>query len=121
MSKRVLLSTGRKAEGKGNHLKDASESEAAGKANRANKKVRFSEEFQEDLYIESLKMMDKIDGLSGLSPWILKDFLSPRRPLPDTQDWFNRKGLISNTGQKKLAFYIMQKYYENKAKEYQTK
>lgn len=87
----------------------------------ADKKVRFSEEFQEDLYIESLKMMDKIDGLSGLSPWILKDFLSPRRPLPDTQDWFNRKGLISNTGQKKLAFYIMQKYYENKAKEYQTK
>ena len=40
MSKRVLLSTGRKAEGKGNHLKDASESEAAGKANRTEKRGR---------------------------------------------------------------------------------
>lgn len=80
----------------------------------ADKNVRFSEEFQEDLYIESLKMMDKIDGLSGLSPWILKDFLSPRRPLSDVQDWFNRKGLVSSSGQKKLAFYVMQKYYEKK-------
>ena len=84
----------------------------------ADKNVRFSEEFQEDLYIESLKMMDKIDGLSGLSPWILKDFLSPRRPLPDVQDWFNRKGLVGSNGQKKLAFYVMQKYYMQKAQEY---
>ena len=87
----------------------------------ANKNVRFSEEFQEDLYIESLKMMDKIDGLSGLSPWILKDFLSPRRPLPDVQDWFNRKGLVSNTGQRKLAFYVMQRYYEQKKAEFDAK
>lgn len=87
----------------------------------ADKNVRFSEEFQEDLYIESLKMMDKIDGLSGLSPWILKDFLSPRRPLPDVQDWFNRKGLVSSSGQKKLAFYVMQRYYQQKAAEFQAK
>jgi len=84
----------------------------------ADKNTRFSEEFQEDLYIEGLKMMDKIDGLSGLSPWILKDFLSPRRPLPNVQDWFNRKGLVSNKGQKKLAFYVMKRYYENKAAQY---
>lgn len=84
----------------------------------ADKNTRFSEEFQEDLYIEGLKMMDKIDGLSGLSPWILKDFLSPRRPLPNVQDWFNRKGLVSNKGQKKLAFYVMQKYYEQKAAQF---
>lgn len=58
--------------------------------------------------------MDKIDGLSGLSPWILKDFRSPRRVLPDVQDYYNRKGLISSEGQRKKAFYVMKRYYGNK-------
>lgn len=80
----------------------------------ADKNTRWSEEFQEELYRESLKMMDKIDGLSGLSPWILVDFRSPRRVLPDIQDYFNRKGLISDQGQKKKAFYVMKEYYSNK-------
>lgn len=80
----------------------------------ADNNVRFSEEFQETLYEESLNMMDKIDGLSGLSPWILVDFRSPRRVLPDVQDYFNRKGLISSEGQRKKAFYVMKRYYENK-------
>lgn len=59
-------------------------------------------------------MMDKIDGLSGLSPWILKDFRSPRRVLPDVQDYYNRKGLVSSEGQRKKAFYVMKRYYGNK-------
>lgn len=85
----------------------------------ADKETRFSEEFQENLYIENLKMLDKIDGLSGLSPWILVDFRSPARYLPDVQDYFNRKGLISaETGQKKLAFYVMQQYYKEKKELY---
>lgn len=58
--------------------------------------------------------MDKIDGLSGLSPWILKDFRSPRRVLPDVQDYYNRKGLVSSEGQRKKAFYVMKRYYDNK-------
>ena len=86
----------------------------------ADKETRFSEEFQENLYIENLKMLDKIDGLSGLSPWILVDFRSPARYLPDVQDNFNRKGLISaETGQKKLAFYVMQQYYMEKMQQEQ--
>ncbi len=80
----------------------------------ADKDTRFCEEFQENLYIENLKMLDKIDGLSGLSPWILMDFRSPARYLPHVQDFFNRKGLISPEGQKKLAFYVMQQYYREK-------
>ena len=80
----------------------------------ADKDTRFCEEFQENLYIENLKMLDKIDGLSGLSPWILMDFRSPARFLPHVQDFFNRKGLISPAGQKKLAFYVMQQYYREK-------
>lgn len=76
--------------------------------------TRFSEEFQENMYVENLKMLDKIDGLSGMSPWILVDFRSPARYLPDVQDFYNRKGLISNEGQKKLAYYIMKKYYSER-------
>lgn len=80
----------------------------------ADKDTRFCEEFQENLYIENLKMLDKIDGLAGLSPWILMDFRSPARYLPDVQDFFNRKGLISPQGQKKLSFYVMKQYYKEK-------
>jgi beta-glucuronidase len=41
------------------------------------------------------------------------DFRSPRRPLPGIQDYFNRKGLISNKGVHKQAFYTLQKFYED--------
>ncbi len=78
------------------------------------KETRWSEEYQENMYKENLKMLDKIDGLSGLSPWILMDFRSPARYLPDVQDYFNRKGLISSEGRKKLAFYVMQQYYQKR-------
>lgn len=76
--------------------------------------TRWSEEYQENMYRENLKMLDKIDGLSGLSPWILVDFRSTARYLPGVQDYFNRKGLISSEGQKKLAFYVMQQYYQKR-------
>ncbi|MDR2129886.1 MAG: beta galactosidase jelly roll domain-containing protein [Odoribacteraceae bacterium] len=77
---------------------------------------RWTEEYQEELYRANLEMLDKIDGLSGLSPWILVDFYSPRRQLPGVQDFFNRKGLISSWGVKKKAFYVMQAYYADKAR-----
>jgi len=75
---------------------------------------RWTEEFQENLYIENTAMLDKIDGLSGTTPWILKDFRSPRRVLPEIQEYYNRKGLFSDNGEKKKAFYILQKWYEGK-------
>jgi beta-glucuronidase len=56
-------------------------------------------------------MLKKISSLAGMSPWVLMDFHSPRRLLPGTQDYYNRKGLISNTGQHKQAFYVLQKFY----------
>lgn len=74
---------------------------------------RWTEEYQEDLYIQSVAMFEKMD-LAGTAPWILMDFLSPRRVLPEIQDGFNRKGLISNEGIKKKAFFIMQEWYEGK-------
>lgn len=77
--------------------------------------MRWTEEFQADLYERSLKMLDSIDGLCGMSPWILADFRSPRRILPEIQDDFNRKGVLSEKGEKKKAFYILQHYYSRKA------
>jgi beta-glucuronidase len=76
--------------------------------------TRWSEEFQKNVYVENLKMLARLPQLRGMTPWILADFRSPRRPLPNIQDGFNRKGLIDNEGNKKEAFYILQKYYEHK-------
>jgi beta-glucuronidase len=59
-------------------------------------------------------MLRGIRQLRGMSPWILMDFRSPRRPLPGIQDYFNRKGLISDQGEKKEAFYILQKAYKER-------
>jgi beta-glucuronidase len=78
------------------------------------KNQRWTEEFQENLYIENTAMLDKIEGLAGTTPWILKDFRSPRRVLPEIQEYYNRKGLFSDNGEKKKAFYILQKWYEGK-------
>lgn len=77
---------------------------------------RWTEEYQEYLYQETLKMIDRIEQLRGFSPWILVDFRSPRRVLPEMQDGWNRKGLISEAGEKKKAFFVLKNYYENKTK-----
>jgi len=76
------------------------------------KNERWTEEYQEYLYIETLAMLQKIDQLSGISPWILVDFRSPRRPLPHIQDDYNRKGLISEDGKKKKAFWVLKEFYD---------
>ncbi len=78
------------------------------------KLTRWSEEYQEYLYKENIAMFDKIDGLAGMTPWVLVDFMSPLRQLPNIQDGWNRKGLISEKGAKKKAFYILQDYYNTK-------
>ena len=78
------------------------------------KNQRWTEEFQENLYRENLAMLDKIDGLSGTTPWILKDFRSPRRVLPGVQDYYNRKGLVSDKGEKKKAFFVLRDWYAQK-------
>ena len=78
------------------------------------KNQRWTEEFQENLYRENTAMLDKIDGLAGTTPWILKDFRSPRRVLTGIQDYYNRKGLVSAQGEKKLAFDVLKKWYEGK-------
>ncbi len=76
--------------------------------------TRFTEVFQENLFLKDLAMISKIDGLVGTSPWILADFRSPRRALVGIQDEFNRKGVVSNQGKKKKAFFVLRKFYQDK-------
>ena len=78
------------------------------------KNQRWTEEFQENLYRENIAMIDKIDGLAGTTPWILKDFRSPRRVLPGIQDFYNMKGLVSDKGTKKKAFFVLKQWYDSK-------
>lgn len=73
--------------------------------------TRWTEEYQESIYQHQIGMLKKIPFLRGTSPWILTDFRSPRRPLPGIQDFWNRKGLISDRGEKKKAFYVLQGWY----------
>ncbi len=75
------------------------------------KGVRWTEEYQRDLYEHQIAMLKKIPSLRGIAPWILTDFRSPRRPLPRIQDFYNRKGLISSRGERKQAFYVLQSFY----------
>jgi beta-glucuronidase len=74
---------------------------------------RWTEEYQANIYRNQIIMLNKIPQLRGISPWILMDFRSPVRLLPGVQDDFNRKGLISDQGQKKKAFFTLQQAYRD--------
>ncbi len=87
----------------------------------ADEATRFSEEFQEAIYKGQVKLFADIDGLRGTTPWILIDFRSPKRLNPTFQDYWNRKGLISETGQKKKAFYVLKAFYDDMEKKYSNK
>lgn len=77
---------------------------------------KFSEEYQAEYYRRTLEMAAKVPFLRGMSPWILKDFRSPRRQHPVYQQGWNRKGLISETGQRKAAFAVLAEEYARRDK-----
>jgi beta-glucuronidase len=77
--------------------------------------TRFSEEYQADVYRRTLPMLERIPGFSGCTPWVLCDFRSPRRPLSGIEDGWNIKGLIGHDGKRKMAFYILKNFYDQKA------
>ncbi len=73
--------------------------------------TRWTEEFQASIYEHQLRMLNQIPQLRGMSPWVLMDFRSPMRELPGIQDFYNRKGVFSEDGKKKKAFFVLQKAY----------
>ncbi|RZM07789.1 MAG: beta-glucuronidase, partial [Pedobacter sp.] len=74
--------------------------------------TRWTEEYQDALYRNQINMLGKIDNLRGMTPWILTDFRSPRRQHPIYQNFWNRKGLMSETGKKKQAFFTLKGFYD---------
>lgn len=72
---------------------------------------KWTEDYQAAYYRATLDMLGRIPNLRGLSPWVLKDFRSPRREHPVFQNGWNRKGLLSETGQRKQAFDVLAEHY----------
>jgi beta-glucuronidase len=71
----------------------------------------FSEDYQALVYRKQLEMLSKQDNVRGMSPWILKDFRSTMRLYQGVQDYWNLKGLVSDEGEKKLAFAVVRDHY----------
>ncbi|HEX5789946.1 MAG TPA: glycoside hydrolase family 2 TIM barrel-domain containing protein, partial [Luteolibacter sp.] len=67
----------------------------------------WSEDYQESIYRKNYTMFANIPNLAGTSPWVLFDFRSPRRFHPTYQNGWNRKGLVSDKGQRKKAWQVV--------------
>jgi beta-glucuronidase len=72
------------------------------------------EEYQEQIYKNQIEMFKTIPNLGGVCPWILYDYKSLGRMHQVYQKGYNRKGLISDNGEKKKAWYIMNDYFNQK-------
>lgn len=84
-----------------------------GKTGDENIVSSWSEDYQLTLYKDNLEMFKHIPNLRGTSPWILFDFRSPFRFHPTYQEDWNRKGLVSDQGYRKKAWYLMRDYYNS--------
>ncbi|ADV84264.1 Beta-glucuronidase [Terriglobus saanensis SP1PR4] len=84
----------------------------ATQGNHGGPNQRWTEEQQLNVFQHQFVMMRKIPQVRGLIPWVLMDFRSPTRNIPKLQEGYNRKGLLSEDGKKKLAFDLFQKTYK---------
>jgi beta-glucuronidase len=75
----------------------------------------YSEELQARVYEQQLAMLERQPEVAGMSPWVLKDFRSPLRLYQGVQDYWNRKGLVDEEGEKKLAFGLLRDWYLERA------
>ncbi len=87
----------------------------AKKGLHSDKATIWSEEYQAKVYEAQLAMLEKSEFVQGLSPWVLKDFRSHMRELNGIQETYNRKGLVSETGEKKMAFSVLRDYYHQQS------
>jgi beta-glucuronidase len=71
----------------------------------------WSEEYQEQIYNDQIKMLNRAPNLAGVFPWLLVDYRSSGRMHPVYQNGYNRKGIISEYGEKKKAWYVLKKYF----------
>jgi beta-glucuronidase len=72
----------------------------------------WSEEYQEQIYKDQISLFGVTPNLAGVCAWILVDYRSPVRMHPVYQQGYNRKGLLSEKGEKKKAWYVLKTYYD---------
>lgn len=89
------------------------ESVYGNKTDTVAKASAWSEEYVANIYRNQIKMFGSIPFLQGVCPWVLADFRSPYRMQSTYQKGWNRKGLLSDQGEKKKAWYVMQEYYQS--------
>jgi beta-glucuronidase len=71
----------------------------------------WTEDKQLEVYRTQCRTFAEIPYIKGISPWILFDFRCPRRNNP-FQQFYNRKGLVSEDKKlKKLAYYCLKEFY----------
>ena len=74
-----------------------------------------TEAYQARVYEKQMEVLLKISYIRGMTPWILFDFRCPRRT-SSIQKYYNRKGLLDETGTyRKPAFHVLQRYYQDQA------
>ncbi|OQP60551.1 glycoside hydrolase family 2 [Niastella vici] len=94
-------------------------SEFGGEALYGNKNVPtdeaayWTEAYQAKIYTDQIEMFNTVPDLCGVCPWLLFDYRSPGRMHPVYQKGYNRKGLLSDKGEKKKAWYIIKEYYNS--------
>lgn len=75
---------------------------------------QWSEDYQKQIYIDQIEMFKTVPNLCGVCPWLLFDYRSLVRMNQVYQKGYNRKGLLSEKGEKKEAWYIMNEYFHRK-------
>lgn len=84
------------------------------KIGNARDTLPWTEGYQKEIYKNQIQMFDNIPGLCGVCPWLLFDYRSPVRMNQVYQKGYNRKGLLSENGYKKLAWWEVKKFYKSR-------
>jgi beta-glucuronidase len=84
---------------------------------RSPESLLWSEDYQARVYRAQLDMLPRSPLVQGMSPWVLKDFRAALRPLNDIQEFYNRKGLVDERGNRKLAFEVLRDFYHSLPRE----
>lgn len=74
----------------------------------------WTEAYQEKIFKDQVEMFGTISNLCGVCPWLLFDYRSLGRMNQVYQNGYNRKGLLSEHGEKKKAWYIIHEYYKKR-------
>ena len=72
----------------------------------------WNEEFQAEFYRKQFRLIERLPFVQGTLPWVLADFRSPVRMHP-YQRGYNRKGLLSERGERKLAWQVVADFYRS--------